>query len=128
MRDDILDDGFLKRIEIRNKNDIKVALKEAGFNNFFEHKNGSIIVKESDAVKISIHYENDLIKIKPQFPQIGNSIQVLSSVVILAIFLFAISVPFPLQWVIAIIGGQLVSYLLYMPITRALKARIERYI
>jgi hypothetical protein len=128
MNDKILDDGYLAKNEIRNKEDIKRALKQAGINSFFEHINGTIIVEQGDAIKLVIHYENDIVTVKPKFPQIGNSVQVLSSGIVLAIFLFLIKVPFPLQWVFAIAGGQIVSYIFYSPKIKELKERIERFV
>lgn len=128
MNDKILDDGYLAKNEIRNKEDIKRALKQAGINSFFEHINGTIIVEQGDAIKLVIHYENDIVTVKPKFPQIGNSVQVLSSGIVLAVFLFLIKVPFPLQWVFAIAGGQIVSYIFYSPKIKELKERIERFV
>lgn len=128
MNDKILDDGYLAKNEIRNKEDIKRALEQAGINSFFEHINGTIIVEQGDAVKLVIHYENDIVTVKPKFPQIGNSVQVLSSGIVLAVFLFLIKVPFPLQWVFAIAGGQIVSYIFYSPKIKELKERIERFV
>lgn len=128
MNDKILDDGYLAKNEIRNKEDIKRALEQAGINSFFEHINGTIIVEQGDAIKLVIHYENDIVTVKPKFPQIGNSVQVLSSGIVLAVFLFLIKVPFPLQWVFAIAGGQIVSYIFYSPKIKELKERIERFV
>lgn len=128
MNDKILDDGYLAKNQIRNKEDIKRALKQAGIDSFFEHQNGTIIVQQGDAVQVVIHYENDIVSVKPKFPQIGNSVQLLSSAILLAIFIFLIKVPFPLQWVIAIGGGQIVSYMYYSPKTKELKERIEKYV
>ncbi len=128
MNDKILDDDFSAKNEIKNKEDIKRGLKQAGINSFFEHRNGTIIVEQGDAVKVAIHYENIKVSVKPKFPQIGNSVQLFSSGILLAIFIFLIKVPFPFQWIIAIVGGQIVSYLFYSPKTKELKERIEKFV
>lgn len=128
MDDKILDDGHLAKNPIRNMEDIKKALIQAGIDSFFEHQNGTIVVEQGDAVKVVIRYENDTVSVISKFPQIGNSVQLLFSAILLAIFIFIIKVPFPLQWVIAIAGGQIASYIYYSPKTKELKERIERYV
>ncbi len=128
MSNEILDDGIWARTEIKNKADLKKALMKGGINSFYEHKNGAIIVEQGDAVKVAIHYENEKVSIKPKFPRIGNSVQVIVSGIILAVFLFLIPIPFPLPWIIAIIGGQALSYFVYYPKTIELKERIEKSI
>ena len=128
MRDQILDDDFLIKKKITSKEDIKKRLKEAGINSFFEHKNGTIIVEQGDAVKVVIHYENNEVRVESKFPQIGNSIQVVASGVLLAIFIFVIPVVFPMPWIIAIIGGQIISYMVHSPKTKKFKERIEKFV
>ncbi|MCB0662186.1 MAG: hypothetical protein KDC24_05580 [Saprospiraceae bacterium] len=75
---------------------------------------------------MKLEYKNNRVSITPKFPQIGNSIQWVASGILLAIFVFVIAVPFPFQWVLAIIGGQLLSYLFYQPKIKALKAKLEQ--
>ena len=128
MKNEILDDGFMAKEEIKNKEDLKRVLRKAGYNSFFEHQDGYIIVQQGDAVKVTVHYENGAVSVKPKFPRIGNSVQVLASAVVLAIFIFVIAVPFPFQWIFALIGGQIVSYLVHSPRTKKLKERIEQFI
>ncbi|KAA3641266.1 MAG: hypothetical protein DWQ02_00860 [Bacteroidetes bacterium] len=128
MNNKILDEGFLGTRKVTNKEEVKQALREAGINSFYEHKNGNIIVKKGDAIQLEIYFENGSVVIKEKFPRIGNSVQVVVSGVILAIFLFVILLPFPMQWIVAIIGGQLFSYFFFKPKTRDLKKRIESYL
>ncbi len=128
MSGEILDENFHANNEINNLDDIKKALQQAGITSFFEHKNGSIIVEQGDAVKVTITYKDGLAIVKPNFPSIGNSIQIIASGVFLAFSMFIISTPFPFPWIIAIAGGQLVSYLVHQPKTKKLKTRIEQYI
>ena len=128
MKEEILDEGFFTNVEIKSLEDIKHGLRSGGINSFYEHKDGSIIVQEGDAVKVAIRFENQIVSVKPKFPRIGNSIQVTASAVLLAIFIFIIAVPFPIQWIIAIAGGQIVSYLYHSPKTKRLQERIENYL
>lgn len=127
MKNELLDDDFSFK-SINSRDDIKRALRGIGIDSFYEHKNGSIIVEDGDAVKLAIYYEDGLVRLKPKFPTIGNSLQILASAILLGIFLFIIPVPFPLQWVIAIVGGQLISYMVHMPKTKRLQERIERFL
>ena len=119
---------YVSKFTISSINDIKKALKQAGINSFFEHQNGTIVVEEGDAVKVVIHYENNIVSVKPKFPQIGNSVQLLSSAILLGFFIFIIKLPFPLQYVIAVLGGQIVSYFYFSPKTKEFKERIERFV
>jgi hypothetical protein len=128
MKDQILDEGYWAKNEIKSKKDLAEVLRKAGYHSFYEHKNGSIIVEQGEAVRVEIQLENNSVNITPRFPKIGNSMQIAISAVLLAIFLFIIPVPFPLQWVIAILGGQAASYLIHSPKTRNLKEKIESII
>lgn len=128
MDDKLLDDRFLAKLDINSLDDIKKGLTQAGIQKFYEHKNGSIIVEEGDAVRVAIFFKGGKVYLKPKFPQIGNSTQIVCSALLLAIFLFIIPVPFPFQWVIAIGGGQLISYLIFMPKTKKLREKIEDFL
>ena len=55
---------------------IKKLLTEGGLAKFYEHKNGQIIVEESDPIRVGISVENDIVKVKGKFPQIGNPAQI----------------------------------------------------
>lgn len=125
MNNDILDDNIFLKSDIKNNSDIKRVLKQAGILHFFEHKNGSIIVQQSDAVQVNILFENNAPVVKAKFPQIGNSVQVIVSGVFLALS-FYFGIPFPFPWVIAVIGGQIASFAFYYPKTKELQKRIER--
>lgn len=124
----ILDENFSANNSINSLDDIKKGLQQAGITSFYEHKNGSIIVEESDAVQLEIRYENDEVIIKSKFPQIGNTVQIIVSAILLAVFLFIVALPFPFQWVVAILGGQVFSYAFFTPRTKKLKERIENYL
>ncbi len=128
MNQQILDDNFHANKKVSSNEDIKQRLVQAGISSFYEHENGTIRVEDGDAVQVEIHYIDNEVSIKSKFPQIGNSIQIVISGIILAIFLFIIPLTFPIPWIIAILGGQLISYLYFTPKTKKLKERIERYI
>lgn len=127
MKDEILDDGFLSKNEVNNLEDVKKVLREAGINNFFEHKNGYIIVEESDAVKVAVFYRDDIVSVKPQFPKIGNIVQIIVTVVLLIVVNSVVPLPFPINWIVAIGGGQFVSFKFHSPKSKKLKERIEKY-
>ena len=128
MSKEILDNDAWSKRDIRNIQDVKNALTDAGITSFFEHKDGYIIVEEGEAVKVQIRYNYNEAVVKPLFPTIGNSIQVISSIALVSFFIWGWSIPFPLPWPVGILLGQLISYGLYMPKTKRLKARIERYV
>lgn len=126
MNSDILDENFHANNEIKNLDDIKKALTKAGIHQHFEKKNGTIIVEEGTAIRVTIHFKNGIATVKPNFPKIGNSTQVAISAIFFLVFMFAIPVVFPL--VIAILLGQLASYFVYQPKIKAFVARIEQYV
>lgn len=128
MRKEILDDDAWSKRDIKNLQDIKEALLAADITSFYEHKKGYIIVEEGEAVKVEIRYNYNEAIVKPLFPTIGNSIQVISSIALVSFFIWGWSIPFPLPWPVGILLGQLISYGLYMPKTKRLKARIERFV
>jgi len=128
MRKEILDDDAWSKRDVKNLQDIKEALLDAGITSFFEHKDGYIIVEEGEAVKVQIRYKYNEAVITPMFPTIGNSIQVISSIALVSFFIWGWAIPFPLPWPVGILLGQLISYGLYMPKTKRLKARIERFV
>jgi len=85
-------------------------------------------VEKGDAVRLEIAYAQSNIQVIPKFPRIGNSMQVIASMVLLAIFLWIIPLLLPFPWIVAIVGGQLISYFFYRPKTVKLKKRIEKFI
>jgi len=126
MDKNILDENFHANNEIKSLDDIKKSLRQAGIQTFFEKNNGTIIVEEGNTIRVTIHYKDGLATVKPNFPKIGNSIQIIVSALLLVLFMFVLSVPFPL--VIAIVVGQLISYFYYQPKIKAFAARIEQYV
>ena len=128
MNKDILDDDAWSKRKVRNLQDVKDALTDAGFISFFEHKDGYIIVEEGEAVRVKIRYVYNEAVVNPLFPTIGNSIQVVSSIALVSFFIWGWSIPFPLPWPVGILLGQLISYGVYTPKTKRLKERIERFV
>ena len=124
MKENILDDFYFDKKGIKNNNDIKARLKIGNMQNHYEHINGTVIVKMSEPVKVSVRLENGQIKIKRLFPTIGNSAQILASAILLAICL-VLPVPFPFQWVVAVLGGQIFSYIWHAPKIKKLEERVE---
>lgn len=106
-----------------DKNDAKKALSRAGITRFYEMKNGKVIVQESDAIQVSIQFEEGMAMIKPKFPQIGNSAQIVATIVLLVIT-FLLDAPFP--WIIAIVGGQVFSFCWFYPKIKKLQTKVEQ--
>ena len=124
MDEKILDGFYFENKEIKNNEDIKKRLLRDGIQKSYELKNGLVIAKESEAVQVKIQLIDGKVSVKSKFPQIGNSVQVLSSMVFLgASFIF--NVPFPFPWVVAIVGGQIFSYLWHYNKIKDLKLRVQ---
>ncbi len=103
--------------------EIKSALVKGGINRFFELENGKIVVQKNDFIQVGIQLENGQVKVKPKFPQIGNPVQIVATILLLAGGYF-LSLPFP--WVIAIVGGQLISLGWYFPKIKVLQADVNQ--
>jgi len=84
-------------------------------------KEESLVVEESDLVKVKIQKKVNGVKISPEFPSIGNAVQMLSSLIFTILFFF-IQIPFFI--LVAIVFGQLFSLLYYYPKSLKLKKRI----
>lgn len=125
MNDELLDNEFIEQEVATTKVKIEEILTKIGIQSFYEHKNGYIIAQKNDAVKVAIHYKNGKIEIKPKFPRIGNPIQAISTVVLLALVWILIFPIFPFDWVFAITGGQVISYMVFRPRIMKLKEAIQ---
>ena len=122
----VLDDDFVKKERLNSFSELKQRLIDNGITNFYEHKNGSIIVKEGDAVKVAILLKDGTIETMPKFPTIGNTIQIISTTVLLLMLLYVPFIIFPFQWILAIFCGQLVSYFIHMPRSKKLRDKAAR--
>jgi hypothetical protein len=99
-------------------------LKEAQFDRVYETQKNDIIVEESPVVAVKITNQEGRAVVKAKFPQIGNQAQILATTLLLISGYF-INHLSSLAWIIAITGGQLVSFLFYYPKIKALKHKIE---
>ena len=115
MQQNILDRQFL------DLEDLKKCLKEGGILRFFEKKNGSIVVQESDAVQISIRLKENQPVLSPNFPQIGNGVQVLVTIIL---FFMALFLDLPFSFLLAILLGQVISFLWFYPKIKLLKSKV----
>ncbi len=97
-------------------------LQEAGYANVYPIKNGRIMVQQNAQVRVRISTHKSL-RIRPTFPEIGNSIQIISTI-FFAVLLFLFNIPFGLFWAVGL--GQLVSLAYYRPPALRLKAELER--
>ena len=115
----ILDGDFLDLATIKKK------LAKAGLHNVYETENNSLLVSENDAVRVEVQIVNNTVVTDKKFPQIGNTIQIIVTVII-AILVYTFDVPF--KWVLAIGLGQLVSYFFHTPKINKLEAHINESI
>ncbi len=104
--------------------DLKKALLVGGFKKCYTKENGSVVVQESDVVQVSVHLDNGEPLVKTKFPQIGNSVQIISTIILL-VLLGYLGVPTLVMWASAIIGGQVISYGWFMPKIIQLKKKVE---
>lgn len=105
--------------------DIKKALSAAGFKKHYAKENNTVIVQESEVVQVVVHLINGLPKVKTKFPQIGNPIQIASTIVLLVLLFYWGLQSTLLVWFLAIAGGQVISYGWYMPKINQLKKQVE---
>lgn len=119
MANEILDSEVIDPIKLKSK------LNAAGLNKHFGDKNNSIIVQESDTVQVRIFFDGKFnTRTKAVFPQIGNSIQIVSTVILLAVS-FYLQIPSILPWIIGVLGGQVISLLVHLPKINKLKAKVD---
>ena len=100
--------------------ELKAALHAHGIHRVFEKK-GKLIVQESDEVQVAIVHQDGRTLVKPQFPQIGNTFQVVATILFLVVFIY-FEVPFSV--VTAILLGQVAAFALYMPRINKLKKKV----
>ena len=112
----IIDDNFLDLESIKKK------LTIAGILNFYEDENSKLIISINDAVRVELSIENNAVVTSKQFPQIGNTVQIIMTA-ILVILSFIFDLPF--KWIIAISLGQLASYLYHRPKITTLENKIR---
>lgn len=105
---------------------LKVTLAQAGFKNVYAHKSGYLIVKDSDPVKVQIDINTrGTVSIQKKFPQIGSSVQVLSTFFFIIIgFMGYFSYPL----ITAVVLGQLISFFWFQPKINNLKKEIENVV
>ena len=114
--ENILDNNFLD-IEV-----VKEKLIKSGIKNFYETNKNVLEVSENDAVRVTVQTNNNSTKTIRNFPQIGNTVQVVSTI-ILFIISFLASLPFKL--IIALLLGQLISFLFHSPKIKRLENDIK---
>jgi hypothetical protein len=105
---------------------LRITLAESGFKNVSVHKSGYLIVKDSDAVKVQININSrGTVRVDKKFPQIGSSVQVVSTLLFLIIGFMGV-LPYPI--VSAVILGQLISVFWFLPKVNNLLKEVENVI
>ena len=100
--------------------EIKSALHQNGLHRVYEKK-GHLIVQQSDEVQVKIVHQAGRIVVKPKLPQLGNTFQVVMTVVLLVVFLI-FDVPFKV--LLAFLLAQLAAFALYLSKINRLKKRV----
>lgn len=118
MSNQILDAPEYSFEEIRNN------LLKGGLREVYE-KEGAIIVKETDEVRVKIIQEGNGYQVQPMWAPIGNGAQALFSIVLILVFL-NLSVPY--FFLAGILAGFGASHLFYLPKCIKLKDRVEKLI
>ena len=107
------------------QNQIKATLAQAGYKDVYANKNGALIIKgvHGDAVKVELKlHPTGVEQVIGKFPQIGNAVQVVCTIILLIAFMvFDVS----LSWLFAVLVGQLVSFIWFQPKIKQLKGAIE---
>ncbi|MBL4648422.1 MAG: hypothetical protein JKY03_01735 [Aureispira sp.] len=84
------------------------------------------MVKDSDAVKVQININSrGTASVHKKFPQIGSSVQVVSTFLFLIIGFMRV-LPYPI--ISAVILGQIISVLWFLPKVNNLKKEVENVI
>ncbi len=109
---------------IWDNNELMQLLRQNGYPRLYEMQKGHIIVEQSAQVKVRISTQNQL-QIKPLFPEIGNGVQIFSTIILILLLAF-LSVPF--GFLIAIALGQIIAYAYYRPKALQLKKALEALI
>lgn len=112
--------GILDEV-IWDNEELMQLLRQNGYPKLYEVQQGHIIVEESAQVKVRIHTKESL-HIKPVFPDIGNGVQILSTILLIFILGY-LEVPF--GFLIAIACGQIIAYAYYRPKALQLKKALE---
>lgn len=115
MKYDILD-GPEKNFEA-----LKPKLRKAGLNDVYEKK-GWMLVRKTEAVQVKVKHNGVKYEVKPLFPQIGNSVQI---VVTIVLWLLLGYFDVPLSIVLAILLGQVASYAYHFPKIDKLRKEVE---
>ena len=124
MNKEKLDKEPLNSIDLSTNESLKNRLLKRGFENIYEMDDRSITIEESHTVQVSVRIEKGKINVKSIFPQIGNTIQIIATVVLLFLS-FTLGLRSYLPWIVSISGGQLISYLWHFKKIRALKESVE---
>jgi hypothetical protein len=118
MPNQVLDAPEYSFEEIRNN------LLKGGLREVYE-KEGTIIVKETDEVRVKIIQEGNGYQVQPMWAPIGNGAQALFSIVLIFVFL-KLSVPY--FFLTGILAGFGAAHLFYLPKCNKLKDRVEKLI
>jgi|GEM_PF-3034292 len=118
MSNQILDAPEYSFEEIRNN------LLKGGLREVYE-KEGAIIVKETDEVRVKIIQEGNGYQVQPMWAPIGNGAQALFSIAFIFILRFF---RIPYFFLIGIILGFMAAHIYYLPKCNKLKERVEKLI
>ena len=104
-----------------NNEEIKNTLLTASIENYYELEDGSINVEESSTVQVKIRKSGERLQTRMEFPQVGNTIQIITTVILIGVFS---SVSFPRPFIAAILLGQLISFGFHYPKIKKLQEQV----
>ncbi|MBR9922543.1 MAG: hypothetical protein GYB31_17030 [Bacteroidetes bacterium] len=111
--------------QVKNHTEAIKRLIEKGYQKVYETKDHYVVVQESDVIQVKVRVLGEEVLVKAKFPQIGNVVQI----VITAILFFVagyFELGFPVNLIIAITVGQVISFAWYYPKIKKLKESVEQ--
>ena len=123
--DDTLDQEWIdqkkKGQKWKSLNDVLKVLK-GSFDKCYELNNGKIVVEKTEVIQVTVQLKEGQTLVKAKFPQIGNLIQIIATVPLIAIW-SVLGFPYPIMMGVAC--GQLISLWWFYPRIMKLKKKVE---
>lgn len=106
---------------------LRQHLIEKGITRSFQqgHK---LVVQQSDAVQVAISLKPSKAIIDTKFPQIGNSVQIIATILLLFISFIVPAIGGMLGLLTAVLLGQVISYFYFRPKINVLRDQVKEAI
>jgi len=106
-----------------SREELIYLLKQNGIKQCYLNGDKDIIVRESDPVKVKVAFQGSTPYVRALFPQLGNDVQVLTTILLMIVCSYFLGGTFGL--LTAVLLGQAIAYLWYKPKANKLKERVE---